>query len=88
MRMNEKVLFMLYYAAMNRLPHKREWEPVLDSMTKIVRRIGDLSSSWSHTYKTKKSKTGAVLNHIQEVFHMDYEASKQIFNYANTKLLI
>jgi hypothetical protein len=24
MRMNEKVLFMLYYAAMNRLPHKRE----------------------------------------------------------------
>ena len=87
MRMNEKVLFMLYYAAMNRLPHKRDWEPVLDSMTNIVRRIGDLSSSWSHTYKTKKSKTGAVLNHKLEVFHMDYEASKQIFNYANTEAL-
>jgi hypothetical protein len=40
-----------------------------------------------HTYKTKKSKTGAILKHKLEVFHMDYEASKQIFNYANTEAL-
>jgi hypothetical protein len=87
MRMNEKVLYMLYFAAMNRLPHKSDWEPVFDSMTNIVRRIGDLPPSWSHTYKTKKSKTDAILKHKLEVFHMDYEASKQIFNYANTEAL-
>jgi hypothetical protein len=61
MRMNEKVFNMLYFAAMNRLPHKRDWEPVLDCMTNIVRHIGDLPPSWSHTYTTKKSKTGAIL---------------------------
>ncbi len=77
----------LYFAAMNRLPHKRNREPVLDSMTNIVRRIGDLPPSWSHTYTTKKSKAGAILKHKLEVFHMDYEASKQIFNYANTEAL-
>ncbi len=87
MRMNEKVLYMLYFAAMNRLPHKRDWEPVFESMTNIVRQIGDLPPSWSHTYKTKKSKTGAILKHKLEVFHMDYEASKRIFNYANTEAL-
>jgi hypothetical protein len=87
MRMNEKVLFMLYFAAMNRLPYKSNWEPVFGSMTNIVRRIGDLPPSWSHTTKTKKSKTGAILKHKLEVFHMDYEASKQIFNYANTEAL-
>ncbi len=35
MRMNEKVLFMLYFAAMNRLPNKADWQPVLNSMTDI-----------------------------------------------------
>jgi hypothetical protein len=28
MRMNEKVLYMLYFAAMNRLPLKKDWAPV------------------------------------------------------------
>ncbi len=63
MRMNEKVLFMLYLAAKNRLPNKVDWAPVLDSMTEIIRRIGDLPASWSHAIKTKKSKTGSVLKH-------------------------
>jgi hypothetical protein len=82
MRMNEKVLFMLYFAAMNRFRgDKKGWQPVLESMTNIVRRIGDLPPSWSHTTTSKKSKAGAILNDKLDVFHMDYEASKQIFNY-------
>jgi hypothetical protein len=87
MRMNEKVLFMLYFAAMNRLPQKCDWEPVLESMTEILRRIGDLPPSWSHTIQSKKSKAGVILTHKLEVFHMDFEASKYIFNYANTAAL-
>ena len=87
MRMNEKVLFMLYFAAMNRLPNKCDWEPVLENMSNIVRRIGDLPPSWSHTYATKKSKQGATLKHKLDVFNMEYEASKQIFNYASLEVL-
>jgi hypothetical protein len=84
MRMNEKVLFMLYFAAMNRFAgNKKGWQPVLESMTNILRRIGDLPSSWSHATTSKKSKTGVTLNHKLEVFHMDFEASKQLFNYNN-----
>ena len=87
MRMNEKVLFMLYFAAMNRHPKKCDWQPVLESMTTILRRIGDLPPSWSHTVKCKKSKAGVILKHKLEVFHMDFEASKYIFNYGNTVAL-
>ena len=87
MRMNEKVLFMLYFAAMNRHPKKCDWQPVLESMTTILRRIGDLPPSWSHTLKCKKSKAGVILKHKLEVFHMDFEASKYIFNYGNTVAL-
>ncbi len=46
MRMNEKVLFMLYFPAMNRFAgNKKGWQPVLESMTNILRCIGDLPSS-------------------------------------------
>ena len=87
MRMNEKVLFMLYFAAMNRLPKKADWQPVLNSMTEIIRRIGDLPALWTHGITTKKSKTGAVLKHKLDVFQFDYDSSKQIFNYDNTTAL-
>ncbi len=87
MRMNEKVLFMLYFAAMNRLPKKADWQPVLNSMTEIIRRIGDLPAVWTHGITTKKSKTGAVLKHKLDVFQFDYDSSKQIFNYDNTAAL-
>jgi hypothetical protein len=87
MRMNEKVLFMLYFAAMNRLPNKCDWQPVLVSMTDILRRIGDLPPSWSHTITSKKSTAGVILKHKLEVFHMDFEASKEIFHYGNTAAL-
>ena len=87
MRMNEKVLFMLYFAAMNRLPKKADWQPVLNTMTEIIRRIGDLPAVWTHGITTKKSKTGAVLKHKLDVFQFDYDSSKQIFNYDNTAAL-
>ncbi len=87
MRMNEKLLFMLYFAAMNRLLMKSDWQPVLENMTDILRRIGDLPPSWSHTITSKKSTASVILKHKLEVFHMDFEASKEIFHYANTAAL-
>ena len=42
MRMHEKVLFMLYFAAMKRLSSKEQWSPALDSMSEIIRRAGSL----------------------------------------------
>ncbi len=62
---------MLYFAAMNRLAgNKKGWQPVLESMTTIVRRIGDLPSSWSHATTSKKSKTGVILNDKLDVFQL------------------
>jgi hypothetical protein len=87
MRMHEKVLFMLYFAAMKRLPSKDQWCPALDSMSDIIRRAGSLSATWSHSIDTTKSKAGVDLKHKLEVFHMDYDTSKKIFNYANTAAL-
>ena len=87
MRMHEKVLFMLYFAAMKRLPSKEHWGPALDSMSDIIRRAGRLPATWSHSIDTTKSKAGVDLKHKLDVFHMDYDTSKKIFNYANTTAL-
>jgi hypothetical protein len=87
MRMNEKVLFLLYNAAMNRLPDKALWQPVLDSMTLLIRRMGSLPHTWTHNIEAKKNKSGVELKHKLLVFHMDYDVSKCIFNYDKTAAL-
>jgi hypothetical protein len=45
MRMNEKVLYMFYFAAVNRCGTKRLWGPLLDELSAKVRLIGSLSPS-------------------------------------------
>jgi hypothetical protein len=87
MRMNEKVLYLLYKAAMNRLPEKAQWQPVLESMTLLIRRMGSLPPTWTHNIEAQKNKSGVVLKHKLLVFHMDYDVSKCIFNYDNTAAL-
>jgi hypothetical protein len=87
MRMNEKVLYLLYNAAMNRFPDKTMWEPVLENITLLIRRMGSLPPTWTHNIEAKKNKTGVELKHKLLVFHMDYDVSKCIFNYDNTAAL-
>ncbi len=87
MRMNEKVLYLLYNAAMNRLPDKALWQPVLESMTLLIRRMGSLPPTWTHNIEAQKNKSGVELKHKLLVFHMDYDVSKGIFNYDNTRNL-
>ncbi len=55
MRMNEKFLYMLYFAAVNRCGTKRLWGPLLDELSAKVRLIGSLSPSWSHSTVAKKT---------------------------------
>jgi hypothetical protein len=87
MHMNEKVLYLLYTAAMNRLPEKALWQPVLESMTLVIRRMGSLPPTWTHNIEAQKNKSGVELKHKLQVFHMDYDVSKCIFNYDNTAAL-
>ena len=87
MRMNEKVLYLLYNAAMNRFPDKTLWEPVLENMTLLIRRMGSLPPTWTHNIEAQKNKHGVELKHKLLVFHMDYDVSKCIFNYDNTAAL-
>ncbi len=42
MRMNEKVLHMLYFAAMERLGEKKLWDAVLTRMSAVFRDMGSL----------------------------------------------
>ncbi len=80
MRMNEKVLFMLYFAAMNRCATKREWAPLLDAMSAKVR-DGSLAPSWTHTLLCVKTKSGGQAPDKLQPFKMQYDVSKRIFNY-------
>ena len=55
MRMNEKVLFLLYYVVMKRcVGDIGGMKCALDEMTTKVRLIGSLPDTWSHTFAKKK----------------------------------
>ena len=77
MRMNEKVLFLLYYAVMKRCGGDiGGMKCALDEMTTKVRLIGSLPDTWSHTFaKKKKDKKLKLLP-----FTMNLSDSKKIFN--------
>ena len=77
MRMNEKILFLLYFAVMKRCGGNIDGlTTVLDRLSGKVRLIGDLPDSWSHTFaKKKKDKKLKLLP-----FKMNYSESKKIFN--------
>ncbi len=55
MRMNEKILFLLYYAVMKRCGGDLGgMKCALDQITTKVRLIGNLPDTWSHTFAKKK----------------------------------
>ena len=83
MRMNEKVLYMLYFAAVNRCGIKRLWGPLLDELSAKVRVLGSLSPSWSHSTVAKKTTKGAQAEGKLQPFKMAYDVSKKIFNYES-----
>ncbi len=81
MRMNEKVLFLLYYATLKScgsdLAHMKI---VPNHMTAKIRLIGNLSSTWSHTFETgRKDKKVKLLP-----FKLAFADSKNMFNYDKT----
>jgi hypothetical protein len=62
MRMNEKVLCMLYFAVVNRCGTKRLWAPLLDELSAKVRLIGSLPPSFGRIVRSRrKLKTGDTL---------------------------
>ncbi len=75
--MNEKILFLLYYAVMKRCGGDiGGMNSALDRLSTKVRLIGDLPDTWSHTFaKKKKDKKVKLLP-----FKMNLSESKKIFN--------
>jgi hypothetical protein len=76
MRMHEKVLFLIYFAAMNRLSgNSQRLLETLDSLSAKTRVIAKLPPKWTHTLdKDKKGNTKLL------PFKMNYDTSKKIFN--------
>ena len=77
MRMNEKVLFLLYFAAMKQcVGDTGERNIILDLMTLKIRTIGNLSAQWKHTLGKDKHGNDKLLP-----LKMNYDKSKRIFNF-------
>ncbi len=76
MRMHEKVLFLVYFAAMNRLSGSpdRLFE-TLDSLSAKTRVIAKLPPKWAHTLDEDKKGITKLFP-----FKMNYDASKRILN--------
>ena len=76
MRMHEKVLFLIYFAAMKSLSGTPErLLETLDSLSAKTRVIAKLPPKWTHTLdKDKKGNTKLL------PFKMNYDTSKKIFN--------
>jgi hypothetical protein len=77
MRMNEKVFFLLYFAAMKRcVGDTGERNIILDLMTSKIRTVGNLSAQWKHTLGKDKHGNDKLLP-----LKMNYDKSKRIFNF-------
>ena len=76
MRMHEKVLFLIYFAAMKRLSGTPEiLGETLDSLSAKTRVLAKLPPKWTHTLdKDKKGNTKLL------PFKMNYDTSKRIFH--------
>ncbi len=73
-RVNEKVLFLLYFAAMKRcLGDPGERNIIMDLMTLKIRSIGNLSAQWKHTLGKDKYGNDKLLP-----LKMNYDKSKRI----------
>ena len=77
MRMHEKILFLLYFAAMKRYPGDvAPTNETLDRMTAKIVSMGNLPVRWTH--KLDKDKQG---NNKLLPLKMNYDKSKQIFTF-------
>jgi hypothetical protein len=77
MRMHEKVLFLLYFAAMNRCAGNPALiGETLDRLTTKTRQIGKLPPKWTHTLDTDKRGNAKLLP-----FKMNYDTSKKLFHF-------
>jgi hypothetical protein len=75
--MNEKVFFLLYFAAMKRcLGDPSERNILIDLLTMKIRSIGNLSAQWKHTLGKDKHGNDKLLP-----LKMNYDKSKRIFNF-------
>ena len=76
MRMHEKVLFLLYFAGMNRCAGNAALiVETLDRLTTKTREIGKLPPKWTHTLDTDKRGNAKLLP-----FKMNYDTSKKLFH--------
>ena len=71
MRTNEKVLTLLYEEVMQGA-HKAQASSVLNELTPIIRRLGELGELWTHKFDDKNSK-------IIMKFKLPFDQSKKIF---------
>jgi hypothetical protein len=71
MRTNEKVLTLLYEEVMQGA-HKAQASSVLNELTPIIRRLGELGDLWTHKFDEKNTK-------IIKKFKLPYDQSKKIF---------
>ncbi len=78
MRMHEKVLFRLYFAAMNTCAGNAALiVETLDRLTTKTRQLGKLPPKWTHTLDTDKRGNGKLLP-----FKMNYDISKKLFHFT------
>ncbi len=57
-------------------------------MSAVFRDMGSLPPKWSHTFETITKKDGTVIKNKLEPFHLNYDASKKMFNSANKQQLL
>jgi hypothetical protein len=75
MRMNEKVLYILYAHAMNN-KGKKKAQPVFQLMTEKIRTMGSLGEGWGPQWEDSNP------NKLSS-FALPYDQSKRVFNTAN-----
>jgi len=75
MRVNEKVLYMLYAHAMNN-KGKKKAQPVFQLMTEKIRTMGSLGEGWGPQWEDSNP------NKLSS-FALPYDQSKRVFNAAN-----
>ena len=79
MRLHEKVLFLLYFAAMKRCVGDAGTQTeTLDRMTAKVISIGNITRKWKHNLDKDKQGNDKLLP-----FKMNYDVSKKLFSFTS-----
>jgi hypothetical protein len=79
MRLHEKVLFLLYFAAMKRCVGDAGTQTeTLDRMTAKIISIGNITRKWKHNLDKDKQGNDKLLP-----FKMNYDVSKKLFSFTS-----